>query len=139
MEDKRKDPTERILFMEDEAFWADILISQFKKADSTIQITHAKNGEEGVAYIKKNLSSPKSEPPYNAIITDIDMPIMDGLKAVTIIRDLHYTAPIIIWSSLQNSEEDLTTSLELPVNGYCIKEIDLYNVISALRDLEIIE
>ena len=131
--------TKRILIMEDEIFWVKLLIVRLKEKGIKIQITHAKNGEEGVAYIKKNLSSPKSEPPYNAIITDIDMPIMDGRKAVTIIRDLHYTAPIIIWSSLQNSEEDLTTSLELPVNGYCIKEIDLYNVISALRDLEIIE
>ena len=136
MEDKREDPTKRILFMEDEAFWADILISQFKKADSTIQITHAKNGEEGIRYVQKTLS----EVIYDAIITDIQMPIMDGSTAVSIMRqELSYTNPVIVWSAIRDTQEELEAALDIPVNGICKKDHTIEELLKLLKELGVLE
>jgi two-component system chemotaxis response regulator CheY len=61
---------------------------------------------------------------FNLIITDITMPIMDGLKLVSLIRenDQHKETPIIIITS-DLSEEQRKIALAVGANAYLTKPI----------------
>ena len=129
-----------ILVVEDEKFWAELLKLELYAIQSNIEITHAKNGEEAVHYIKLSQDASganKAHPTYDAIITDIQMPVMDGCTAVKIIRDLLYTGPIIVWSAYRDSSEDLKKALDIPVSGFCVKEGSLDNLLRLLKNLKV--
>ena len=133
----------RILVVEDERFWADLLKLELKEIEPKIEIVHAENGEVGVKRIKESghVRSGDKEGGirYDAIIMDIQMPVMDGCTAVKIIRDLLYTGPIIVWSAYRDSPEDLKKALDIPVSGFCVKESSLKNLLSLLRNLNVID
>ncbi|MEM7361742.1 MAG: response regulator [Bacteroidota bacterium] len=164
----------RILVIEDEIFWAELLKIELHSVEPNIEIVHARNGRDAVKLVQRsqNISEgfeegreeellegidpdpegfeeditttagsklPPKNAKYDAIITDIQMPLMDGCTAVRIIRDLLYTGPIIVWSSYRDSEEDLQRALDIPVSGFCVKEGSLQNLLMNLRNLRVIE
>ena len=61
---------------------------------------------------------------FNLIITDINMPIMDGLKLISLIREnvQHKETPIIIITS-DLSEEQRKIGLTVGANAYLTKPI----------------
>ena len=121
--------------MEDDKFWSNMLITKLKKAVPSIQITHAKNGEEGINCVEESLSTVI----YDAIITDIRMPIMDGSTAVSIMRqELSYTNPIIVWSSIRDTQEELEAALDIPVNGICKKSHKIDKLLDLLKRLGVL-
>ena len=103
----------------------------------------ARNGEEAVEMVKKSQSiteeGSEQNEKYDAIITDIRMPLMDGCTAVRIIRDLLYAGPIIVWSTYRDSAEDLQKALDIPVSGFCVKEGSLQNLLMHLKNLRVID
>lgn len=62
------------------------------------------------------------------IITDIKMPIMDGLDLVKKIRTVDYETPIVLISSYSD-QSLLLKALNLGVDGYIIKPIELDDLI----------
>lgn len=74
---------------------------------------------DGIDALKK-LSAQK----FDMVLTDINMPIMDGLKLVSLIRgnDQHKGIPIIIITT-EGAEEDRKKGLALGANAYLPKPI----------------
>ncbi len=74
---------------------------------------------DGVDALKK-LANDK----FSLILTDINMPIMDGLKLVSMIRNdgQHKTVPIIIITT-EGAEEDRNKGLALGADAYVAKPI----------------
>ena len=74
---------------------------------------------DGIDALKK-LSAQK----FDMVLTDINMPIMDGLKLVSLIRgnDQHKGIPIIIITT-EGAEEDKKKGLALGANAYLPKPI----------------
>ena len=60
--------------------------------------------------------------PYDLVITDINMPDINGLELVQFMRksDAHKTTPILLIST-QSSEKDRQRGLRLGANGYLAK------------------
>jgi len=60
--------------------------------------------------------------PYDLVITDINMPDINGLELVQFIRksEQHKTTPILLISTL-SSERDCERGLSLGANGYLTK------------------
>src|SRR5882724_2323200 len=60
--------------------------------------------------------------PYDLVITDINMPDINGLELISFIRrsELHKETPVLIIST-QSSERDRARGLSLGANGYLIK------------------
>lgn len=52
----------------------------------------AENGQEGLTLVKNRL---KTQKPFDLIFMDINMPVMDGLKAASEIAELGVTTPIV--------------------------------------------
>lgn len=86
---------------------------------------------DGVDALKK-LASEK----IDVILTDINMPVMDGLKLVSLIRqnpDLK-NLPIIIITT-EGAEEDRQRGLALGANSYIAKPIQSSHLIKTIQEL----
>lgn len=73
---------------------------------------------------------------FDVIITDINMPVMDGLKLVRRVRSdpNHKDTPIIIITT-EGSQEDRQRALQLGANAYITKPIQAPQVIAKVREL----
>ena len=73
---------------------------------------------------------------FDIILTDINMPIMDGLKLVRRIRGDEATAkvPIVIITT-EGGAEDRQRALNLGANAYITKPIQAPQVISKVKEL----
>lgn len=87
--------------------------------------------DDGVAGLKQ-LSSQK----FDIVITDINMPIMDGLKLVRKIREdsEHQDVPIIVITT-EGSDEDRERALSLGATAYITKPIQAPQVIAKVKEL----
>ncbi len=76
----------------------------------------------------------------NLIVTDINMPIMDGLKLVKRIRsdETHKEVPIIIITT-EGSTEDRQRAMALGANAYITKPIQAPQVIQKVKELLALE
>lgn len=111
-----------IMFVEDERdireAIANALEGEFEK------LITAKDGDEGVKKYKK------FKP--DIIVTDISMPIMDGLDMTTEIRKISKDVPIIVFSAFSDKEK-LFRAIEIGINKYMIKPIDIDELMDALE------
>ena len=73
---------------------------------------------------------------FDIIITDINMPILDGLKLVKRLRadDAYKDVPIVIITT-EGAEEDRQRALALGANAYITKPIQAQQVISLVREI----
>ena len=96
-----------------------------------IKRLHVTEAEDGVDGLRK-LAQGK----YDLIITDINMPIMDGLKLVKRIRsdEAHKDVPIIIITT-EGSTEDRQRAMALGANAYITKPIQAPQVIAKVKEL----
>jgi len=92
------------------------------------QIVEANDGVDGL----KKLNSEK----FDLILTDINMPIMDGLKLVSMVRnDANYkTVPIVIITT-EGASEDRDRALALGANAYITKPIQTTQIIDTVKRL----
>ena len=72
---------------------------------------------------------------YDAILMDIQMPVMDGMEATRAIRALHRpdakTVPIIAMTG-NSFDEDVKKSFETGMNAHLSKPIDAKKLVSTL-------
>ena len=115
-----------LLYVEDEKIIRDELVEILEEEVSEIYV--AKNGEEGLALFKEHK--------IDLVITDIRMPIMDGLKMSRAILDINANMPIII-SSAFNDTEYLMESIKLGIHYYLLKPINLQEVFTTLEKVSI--
>ena len=73
---------------------------------------------------------------FDIILTDINMPIMDGLKLVKRVRtdEVHKAVPIVIITT-EGGEEDRQRALALGANAYITKPIQAPQVIAKVKEL----
>jgi two-component system chemotaxis response regulator CheY len=86
---------------------------------------------DGIDALKK-LSTQK----FDIILTDINMPIMDGLKLVSMVRNdpVHKTIPIIIITT-EGAEEDRKRGMALGANAYIPKPIQTANLLGVVNGI----
>jgi len=83
---------------------------------------------DGIDALKK-LSTQK----FDIILTDINMPIMDGLKLVSMVRNdpVHKDIPIVIITT-EGADEDRKRGLALGANAYIAKPIQTADLLSVV-------
>jgi two-component system chemotaxis response regulator CheY len=93
-----------------------------------LQVVEADDGVDGL----RKLATGK----FDLILTDINMPIMDGLKLVKRVRSdpTHKDVPIIVVTT-EGSEEDKERALQLGANAYITKPIQAPQVLAKVRAL----
>ena len=96
-----------------------------------IEDLHVIEADDGVDALKK-LAAAR----FDIILTDINMPMMDGLKLVKHVRSMegHKDVPIVIITT-EGAEVDRQRALALGANAYIVKPIRGPQVLSTVRDL----
>ena len=112
-----------VLYVEDEELarekLAKLLTKFFKKVDT------AKNGKDGLEKFNESINTNN---PYDLVISDINMPIMNGLEMLEKIRETNPELPFI-FTTAKSESENLLKAIELNVNHYLMKPIDLQDLV----------
>ncbi len=118
-------PEYRILVVEDSPITRQLISFALRELKS-VKIIEASDGIDGL----KKLSSDS----VNLIITDINMPEMDGFKFVGLIRknDAYRNIPIIV-ITIATSKEDKEKALALGANAYIKKPIGAHQILGLVR------
>ena len=107
----------RLLYIEDEPALRDSVSRYLDKIFMHLDV--AENGEQGLEFYKTN--------PYDIIITDIEMPKLNGIEMSKKIRELNVEQDIIVTSAYTNPEY-FVEAIKMGINGYIIKPIDFTQV-----------
>jgi two-component system chemotaxis response regulator CheY len=115
------------LVVEDSPMMRQLLVFALSRVKQ-LRVTEADDGVDGL----RKLASGR----YDIILTDINMPIMDGLKLVKRVRTdpVHKNVPIVIITT-ESAEEDRQRALALGANAYITKPIQAPIVIAKVREL----
>lgn len=74
---------------------------------------------------------------FDIILTDINMPVMDGLKLISHVRgeeSPHKTTPIVVIST-ESAPEDRRRALALGANAYLVKPLRANVVLETVKQL----
>ena len=119
-----------ILIAEDEKEFSDILVSIVEMifvkyyASFELQISVADNGKEELEIAQKE--------PQDIIITDINMPIMNGKEAVKKIRLFDKSVPILALTALTD-EKDIEEIIQSGVGSYTSKPLNQKLFVAQIR------
>jgi len=93
-----------------------------------VRVTEADDGVDGLRKL--------AEGRFDIVLTDINMPIMDGLKLIKRIRTdaVHKNVPIVVITT-ESAEEDRQRALSLGANAYIVKPIQAPQVIAKVKEL----
>lgn len=78
------------------------------------EVVFAVNGEEGLARFK--------EQPFDLVISDVMMPVMNGVEMCNAIKALNPNQHIIIISA-SNESQLVSDGLKVPVDGFILKPV----------------
>lgn len=115
------------LVVEDSPMMRQLLVFALSRVKN-LKVTEADDGVDGLRKLAGNK--------FDLILTDINMPIMDGLKLVRRVRTdpVHKDVPIVIITT-ESAEEDRQRALSLGANAYITKPIQAPQVIAKVREL----
>lgn len=117
----------KLLFVEDEIDLINILSETLNKLEINFLI--AKNGKEGISLLKDN-------PTIDLIITDINMPIMNGLDMIQEIKDKINPKMKFVVMSAHTEEEYRKKADLLGVENYLYKPFDFLKFIDLIVKME---
>ncbi|EFQ6284932.1 response regulator transcription factor [Campylobacter jejuni] len=110
-----------ILVVEDEVKTRESMINILSERFS--KVIGAQNGDEGLKKFKK------FKP--DLVITDIVMPIMDGLDMAREIKEISDDVPIVVLSAYSEKER-LLRSIDIGIDKYLIKPVDIEELFKVL-------
>jgi two-component system, chemotaxis family, chemotaxis protein CheY len=107
----------RILVVEDSFSMRSFVRSALESGEdalSSVEVVEASGGFEALRLLPRG--------PYDLVITDINMPDINGLELIQFIRssEQHRSTPILLIST-QSSAKDRERGLSLGANGYIAK------------------
>jgi len=104
----------KLLYIEDDEFARESTLETLSLFFNNITI--AVDGQEGLDTFKKG--------DFDIIITDINMPIMNGIDMIFAIRKLDQDITILVLSAYNNPEY-FESTIKAGIEGYLLKPIDL--------------
>ena len=102
----------KLLLVEDDAILRYMIRNGMEDVVGGYEIVEAANGSEGLDQWNENRP--------DIIVSDVDMPVMDGYKMVEKIREIDNMIPIVFASAMDQSS-DVMRGYEVGVNNYIKK------------------
>jgi len=117
----------KVLIVEDSPTMRQLISFALKRLRG-IKIVEANDGVDGL----KKLSADT----FDLIFTDINMPVMDGLKLVSLVRnDPNFRHIPIVIITTEGAQEDRERALALGANDYITKPIQPNRILDVTRSL----
>ncbi len=117
----------RILIVEDSPTMRQLLVFALKRIKEA-DIVEAQDGMDGLRKVTSDH--------FDLALVDINMPVMDGLKLISLIRaeDALKEMPIVVITT-EGASEDRDRALSLGANEYLTKPIQANRVLSVAQSL----
>ena len=117
----------QILIVEDSPAMRQLLVFALRRLKD-VEISEAQDGMDGLRKI--------SSDHYDLALIDINMPVMDGLKLISLIRsdDNLKEIPICVITT-EGAKEDRERAMSLGANEYLTKPIQANRVLSVAKSL----
>jgi len=116
-----------ILVVEDSPTMRQLVSFALKRLPGA-SVVEAADGVEGLKKINSNQ--------FDLIITDINMPVMDGLKLISLVRrDVNYRNIPIMIITTEGGAEDRERALTLGADAYITKPIQAGQVLDTAKSL----
>lgn len=107
----------RILIVEDSGTMRSLLVQALEDLDPDAKIDEAQNGFEALRMLPRER--------YDLILTDINMPEINGLELVSFIKgNPSYRAIPLVIVSTEGSDRDRAKGLELGADRYLVKPFE---------------
>ena len=115
------------LVVEDSPTMRQLIVFALRRLQS-LAVTEADDGVDALRKLQAGR--------FDILITDINMPVMDGLKLVSLVRkdETHKEIPIVIITT-EGAQEDRQRALALGANAYITKPIQAPQVINTVKGL----
>ena len=119
---------QRILIVEDSATMRNLITSTLEENGMQVKVDEAENGFEALRLLPRNR--------YDLIVTDINMPDINGLELVSFVKgnQAYRSIPLIIIST-ESSDRDRQKGLSLGADAYLVKPFDPDDLLQIARDL----
>ena len=120
----------RILVVEDSASTRSFIRSALESSGRFVpcDVVEASSGFDALRLLPRG--------PYDLVITDINMPDINGLELIQFIRtNEHHRATPILLISTQSSERDRARGLSLGADGYVTKPFTAEELLRAAKKL----
>ena len=105
----------KLVVVDDHSLFRRGLVGLLEEMTEFQVVGEASNGQDALAVIE-NVKP-------DIILLDINMPIMDGLQTLAVIRKLHPEQKVLILTISQN-DEDLINAIVTGANGYVLKNTE---------------
>jgi len=117
----------RILIVEDSPTMRQLLVFALRRLKD-VDIVEAQDGMDGLRKV--------SSDHFDLALIDINMPVMDGLKLISLIRgeDSLRGIPIVVITT-EGAREDRERALSLGANEYLTKPIQANHVLTVVKGL----
>lgn len=112
----------KLLYVEDEADVREAMAHFLKRRFAKLDV--AANGQEGLALFEQGL--------HDVVVTDIKMPVMDGLSMAAAIKAIMRDVPIIVVTAY-NETEFFLRAIELGIDRYVKKPANPNEIIEAIE------
>ncbi len=120
----------KVLLVEDNDFNRLVAVDTLTENLTNVSIDQAVNGEEAVNMVKNN--------PYDIVLMDIQMPVMDGVTATKIIRNI-LTEPArsikILALTANVMQEDLVKYFDVGIDDYVAKPFQVDELLGKMEAL----
>ncbi len=118
----------RVLIVDDDRYNRDLLSHILAK--NNIEHIEAENGKQALELLK-------NEEKFDAVISDILMPEMDGFQLTINLKENKKLKhlPIILYSSTYKEDEDKNFAIKLGVDSFLVKPAPADELISTLNDV----
>ncbi len=119
---------QHILIVEDSPTMRALLTSALEGLDTPVKVTEAESGFEALRQLPRNS--------YDLIVTDINMPDINGLELISFVRNnsSYRTIPLVIVSTV-GSERDRDKGVGLGADAYLVKPFEPDELRDVVRDL----
>jgi two-component system chemotaxis response regulator CheY len=119
---------QRILIVEDSPTMRALLVSALEDLEGPLKITEVESGFEALRQLPRES--------YDLILTDINMPDINGLELVSFVKTnaAYLSIPLIIVST-EGSDRDRDKGMSLGADAYLVKPFDPEDLRQIARDL----
>jgi len=117
-----------VLVVEDSATMRSLIASTLEEMGVPLKIAEAPSGFEALRLLPRES--------YDLIVTDINMPDINGLELVSFVKgnQAYSSIPLIIIST-ESSDRDREKGLRLGADAYLVKPFDPDDLLQIARDL----
>lgn len=114
----------KVLIVDDHALFVEGMKSMFKPTDGIVITCTTQNGNEVTHLLDQE--------EVDMILMDIDMPILDGIATMELLKKKGYDVPILMLT-MHHSIKRIRGSLEKGAQGYILKDASKPDLMEAIR------